>query len=398
MIPRGFADRERDGFMPLRKEAAGMAEGMTVSDIAKKHKVPVSDIEEQLKAGIKVEKEHTDDEAQAKQIAMDHIVEIKDYYDRLKEMEAEAEEEEKEEEEGGGKTPTTTAVSNFLSGSGKVTDDMFHDWAESNGYDVHKAEEVAYRLAGMKKEARLGKALLGLGAVGALGAGTLAATNPEAAGELAGKAVRGAKDLKNAATSNLRGAQVKMKRGFSSGEMRTKEGSEMKPGDFAKFAAEVRGQEATGDEMEKAAGKISAGLLGGLFGPSGAAIGAGRGRRLMAAGGSHVGQIVGGGAGAGRGALAGIPGGPAGMGVGAYLGALSGMGAGGAVGAVKGVGKAEKLLAAASKADKAKAVTKRVIKNMADQAGEIVIQKPVATAAVGGLVSGVALSKAVKGE
>jgi hypothetical protein len=44
----------------------------------------------ELAMGIEVEKEHTHDEALAKEIAMDHLKEIPDYYTRLKKMEDEA--------------------------------------------------------------------------------------------------------------------------------------------------------------------------------------------------------------------------------------------------------------------------------------------------------------------
>jgi len=44
----------------------------------------------QLKLGIDVEKEHTDDPDVAKSIAKDHLAEIPDYYDRLLKMEKEA--------------------------------------------------------------------------------------------------------------------------------------------------------------------------------------------------------------------------------------------------------------------------------------------------------------------
>lgn len=67
-----------------------MSDGMSVSDIAKKHGVDVKAIELQIEKGIKVEKEHTDSEEEAKIIAMDHLVEIPDYYDRLLAMEKEA--------------------------------------------------------------------------------------------------------------------------------------------------------------------------------------------------------------------------------------------------------------------------------------------------------------------
>lgn len=41
----------------------------------------------QLKMGIKVEKEHTDSTSIAKQIAKAHLIEMPDYYTRLKRME-----------------------------------------------------------------------------------------------------------------------------------------------------------------------------------------------------------------------------------------------------------------------------------------------------------------------
>jgi len=48
---------------------------------------------EELKAGIEVEKEHTDQEALAKSIAKDHLDELPDYYTRLKRMEDEGQQE-----------------------------------------------------------------------------------------------------------------------------------------------------------------------------------------------------------------------------------------------------------------------------------------------------------------
>lgn len=45
---------------------------------------------EELKAGIEVEKEHTDQEELAKSIAKDHLDELPDYYTRLKKMEDES--------------------------------------------------------------------------------------------------------------------------------------------------------------------------------------------------------------------------------------------------------------------------------------------------------------------
>ena len=65
----------------------GVSKNMTPAEIAKKHNVPLDDIKNQLAKGIKVEKEHTDDEKKARRIALDHLFEIPDYYDRLGKME-----------------------------------------------------------------------------------------------------------------------------------------------------------------------------------------------------------------------------------------------------------------------------------------------------------------------
>jgi hypothetical protein len=67
-----------------------LSHGMSIADIAEKHKTSIKAIELQIEKGIKVEKEHTDSEAEARTIAMDHLVEIPDYYDRLLAMEKEA--------------------------------------------------------------------------------------------------------------------------------------------------------------------------------------------------------------------------------------------------------------------------------------------------------------------
>ena len=56
---------------------------LTPQALAKKHNVDLSVIKAQLKKGIKIEKEHTTDAAIATEIALDHIKEFVDYYDRL---------------------------------------------------------------------------------------------------------------------------------------------------------------------------------------------------------------------------------------------------------------------------------------------------------------------------
>lgn len=60
---------------------------LTVQQIAKKHNVSVDAIEQQLTKGISVEREHTSNQTTAREIALDHLAEVPDYYDRLKKIE-----------------------------------------------------------------------------------------------------------------------------------------------------------------------------------------------------------------------------------------------------------------------------------------------------------------------
>jgi len=71
------------------KHTGGLADGLTLKDIAERHKVRVSTLEAQLKKGILVEREHTDKDSVAAKIAMDHLFEMPDYYTRLAKMEGE---------------------------------------------------------------------------------------------------------------------------------------------------------------------------------------------------------------------------------------------------------------------------------------------------------------------
>ena len=57
------------------------------AQLAKKHSVDVKQIKSQLAKGIKVELEHTSDPATAREIALDHLAEFPDYYDRLERAE-----------------------------------------------------------------------------------------------------------------------------------------------------------------------------------------------------------------------------------------------------------------------------------------------------------------------
>ena len=63
----------------------------TVEEIAKKHRLEVSFIQKQLDMGEPIEHEHTKNHEMARDIALQHLDEIPDYYTRLKKMESNAE-------------------------------------------------------------------------------------------------------------------------------------------------------------------------------------------------------------------------------------------------------------------------------------------------------------------
>lgn len=74
----------------------GLADNKTLNQIAKKHDAKgyyhidnmLETLKKQLKMGIKVEMEHTNDKEKAKEIAMDHLWEDPNYYTKLKKIEA----------------------------------------------------------------------------------------------------------------------------------------------------------------------------------------------------------------------------------------------------------------------------------------------------------------------
>jgi hypothetical protein len=65
----------------------GLADGCSIEDIANKHNVSEITITQQLNKGVKVEMEHTDDKNKAREIAMDHLMEDPNYYDKLETVE-----------------------------------------------------------------------------------------------------------------------------------------------------------------------------------------------------------------------------------------------------------------------------------------------------------------------
>ncbi len=65
----------------------GLADKKTPSDIAKHHNVALSAVQQQIKKGIKVEMEHTNNKNVALEICLDHLMEDPKYYDKLETIE-----------------------------------------------------------------------------------------------------------------------------------------------------------------------------------------------------------------------------------------------------------------------------------------------------------------------
>lgn len=65
----------------------GLSKNKSIKDIAKHHNISISNLENQLRLGIKVEKEHTYDLDIAREIAMDHLYEDPHYYTKLSKIE-----------------------------------------------------------------------------------------------------------------------------------------------------------------------------------------------------------------------------------------------------------------------------------------------------------------------
>lgn len=77
------------------KLKGGLADSKNIKDLARKHSkssvgfhLMVQHLKKQLQKGLEVEKEHTKDDAKAKEIAMDHLSEDPDYYTKLTKIEA----------------------------------------------------------------------------------------------------------------------------------------------------------------------------------------------------------------------------------------------------------------------------------------------------------------------
>lgn len=126
----------------FQKWAEGLIPG---GEAEEKNLQPAQVDQEELAEGIEHELEHANSVDIAKEIAMDHLAEMPDYYTKLEEMEEEAEEEKP--------APTPQDVAGFLAQSADAPDDeAFHAWAEQQGFDTEQAEAAAYQLAKEKAD------------------------------------------------------------------------------------------------------------------------------------------------------------------------------------------------------------------------------------------------------
>ncbi len=87
----GFAAKQdtKLGIIPVNEDKipGGLSNGMSLSDIAKKHGTDLSELKSQFEKGVKVEMEHTSDKGIAEEIARDHLFEDPKYYDKLETIE-----------------------------------------------------------------------------------------------------------------------------------------------------------------------------------------------------------------------------------------------------------------------------------------------------------------------
>lgn len=77
----------KGGELILPVNGDGLFSIIPKEEIAEKHNVPLRNIKEQMKKGIIVEHEHTDNDAIAEAIASHHLLEIPDYYTQLEKIE-----------------------------------------------------------------------------------------------------------------------------------------------------------------------------------------------------------------------------------------------------------------------------------------------------------------------
>jgi hypothetical protein len=99
-IERLFKGTSLDKSIEVKDEetlVGGKGDNKTIEDIAAMHNVSVEYAKEQLKKGIEIESEHTNDVDKATEIALDHLTEFVNYYSELEKMEEKLKENESNE-------------------------------------------------------------------------------------------------------------------------------------------------------------------------------------------------------------------------------------------------------------------------------------------------------------
>lgn len=77
----------------IKENKGGLAKVPTKKEIIEKFKIDSSELDKEIEMGIKIELEHTNSKEMAEKIAMQHLIEMPDYYTRLKKVEKKGEEE-----------------------------------------------------------------------------------------------------------------------------------------------------------------------------------------------------------------------------------------------------------------------------------------------------------------
>lgn len=83
-MKESIKNRLRNEINEIERLKKGLADKMSIEDIADRHDVGLSQLKQELARGIKHEMEHTSSKNVAKEIAMDHLYEDPKYYTKLK--------------------------------------------------------------------------------------------------------------------------------------------------------------------------------------------------------------------------------------------------------------------------------------------------------------------------
>lgn len=82
-----------DNSKKLKETKSKLTKVPTKKEIANKFKIDSSELDKEIQMGIEIELEHTESKEMAEKIAMQHLIELPDYYTRLKKVEKKGEEE-----------------------------------------------------------------------------------------------------------------------------------------------------------------------------------------------------------------------------------------------------------------------------------------------------------------